>query len=102
MVPPAPDPRDRTAFTTVSWQRVAWSYLVLAGVWLLLVAMSAPIAVGAMLLGVLGVAAGIDPARRLVRCLRRCRRIRLDVGERLSVTVVQHRLEEPCCEGPAG
>lgn len=102
MSDPSPTPRRRTVFTDATWQRVVTSYLLVGGIVLLLYTLSNPLTGAAVVLAGGLAVAGARPTRRMVRCLRQCPRIHVDLGEAIQVTITRPRLVESCCEESCG
>ena len=103
--PPDP-PVARSPFTQATWDRVVWSYLVLAGTVGLLIVASSPFlavaAAGGLAVTVVALQRARSEIRSVVRCLRTCPTIQVPLGDRILVTITRPHLEEDCCDSPVG
>ncbi|WP_135819945.1 hypothetical protein [Halostella litorea] len=96
MFRPPLDPRDRPLVEQPTWRDVAGSYGLIAAVPFLLWFGANPLAGTALLAALVGAAAVVRSAHRLVRCLRNCRRIAFDVGDTARITIRRPPADETC------
>jgi hypothetical protein len=86
-VPPT-DPRDRSTPDRLTWQNVLTAYALLAGVFLLIWAISYPIAAAATLALSLCLAVAVRRARAAFRCVAQCDGVTTDLVGNVRVTVI--------------
>jgi len=98
---PPSDPRHRSALRAPSWGDVVAAYAFVAAVVALFWVVTYPLA-AAVVLAVVAGGGGVRYAVRLVRCVRDCRAVVFDLGERVRISVTgipneRSGVEAECC-----
>jgi len=83
----SPDPHERTRYDRLTWQKVLASYAMAAAIPVLLWDASGPVAAGVVAATAAFVAVTARRARKLARCVQRCKGLVLDLPGNVSVTV---------------
>lgn len=89
-------PRTRLAPAEPSWRAILASYATIVAIPVLLWVTSRPLAGGVALAVAAGLLVGAGRARRLARCVRRCRGIAFDLVGDVRITVTWAPAHDSC------